>query len=377
MRIGIVGYHDAPNYGTMLQAYALSYLIKRRGIDCEYIRYRRRKKLWIFRIVGPFIKWILRRIPCKFIKGDFAFFLGMEFRKTKQGFTDFHDHYIPCSQREYTYETIERSNDVYDYFIVGSDQTWSPLMTHFGLEGFTFLDFVKDDRKKFAYAPSIGSVNVPSDYQLVLLNKLKSFASISCREEANAELLTQLVGRSVDCVLDPTLLVHSQEWARIMSHVNIEKGYVLCYALGEKECALQYSEQIAKELGLPVYYVATRPKYLQMHNVLTDVGPCEWLYLIANAACVITDSFHGTLFSVNFKVDFYSFPKQIQLLGQINDNDRILSFLNQIGLQSRFIDDGKLCNYSSIDYAKIQHELDALRSKSLSNLEKMIELWEK
>ena len=224
-----------------------------------------------------------------------------------------------------------------DVTVVGSDQVWSPYRNRrIAFFDYFFLNFVLNSSKKYSYAPSFGTTDLSSNYLDCIKKALNSFNKISCREVALARKLSELTQKEIVPVIDPTLLLDRTEWKKVCKPVfGMPSEYILCYILGEKKTISQFAEKLSKEKKIPVYYILTRPYYLEKQNCLTGVGPGEFLSLIMNASFVCTDSFHGTIFSINFNVPFYSFTKR-ESTDSINDNDRIQLVLKEFGLENRF-----------------------------------------
>lgn len=364
-KIGLVSYHREANYGTMLQAYALAEAIQKHGYKCEYIDYYESlKKPALVLIIRKCVSTIyhLFRLPPS---GEYGFFDTYEFRGIINAFKEFHKKYIPVSPLKYYYNTLDEINNKYDYFIVGSDQTWSRSMndTPYAIN---FLPFVKDVNKKRSYAPSIGTIHLEEDYKKFLIHHLKSFSYLSCRERPNCDFLSIAIGKEIHFVVDPTLLLCREDWNTISTPPNINIKYILAYILGTKQCVSEFAERLGKEKGLPVYYIITRPEYLNKENVLNNVGPSEFIGLIRNAEYIVTDSFHGTLFSINYGKNFYSFNKRNTNEGI--DNDRILVFLNELNLNDRFRIDDDYRLSPDIDYYKHEKVLKELRESSTKYL---------
>ena len=324
--IGLVSYHSEPNYGTMLQAYALAKAIEILGYKSEYIQYRGITK-------KPWLKYHLHCLLASAyhfvhpVKEEFDYFKTKEFSSILTKFNDFHRQFIPYSSKVYNIDTIQESNTHYYSFVVGSDQTWSRYMNRLP-STINFLPFVNEQSKKKSYAPSIGSTHIDQEFLNRLIKELSGFEaeSLSCREKENCEQLSSLLGRHVNYVVDPTLLLRPSDWDKVSISPNMN-GYVLVYILGVKQCISDFAEHLGKEKGLPVYYVLTRPEYLSKDHVLDDVGPQEFIGYIKSASYVVTDSFHGSLFSINYKRNFYSFAKRSVSIGDLTyDNDRIISF---------------------------------------------------
>lgn len=205
-KIALVSVHSDPNYGSMLQAYALSTSLFRMGYDNEYINYAPYKERpCIVQFVINLVKRHLSLFNAKYSTTEYSYWRTKEFRNQRQLFQDFHDKYIKSSRQRYNKNTITEALVKYRKFVIGSDQTWSQLTTQTPYNIF-FLDFVDEPDKKVSYAPSIGTVTISKSYMCFLVNKLKTFSFVSCRERQNVEILTKHLGKQVTYVLDPTFL---------------------------------------------------------------------------------------------------------------------------------------------------------------------------
>lgn len=373
-KIALVSYYKDPNYGTMLQAYALYKAIALLGKDSEYISYisylpRKGIMCKIIHIIKQIVKFFLKTR----IKGEFSFFQTKDFKSTMDAFNNFHIKYIPESNQQYNALTINESVHRYEHFIVGSDQTWSPYMNR-SPYSINFLSFISESSKKSAYAPSIGTTDIPEDFQQRLKKELSSFGNLSCRERSNCCLLEKLTSIKTEYVLDPTLLLDPSEWNKVAQAVNeMPQHYILCYILGEKNCIAKFAETLGEQHNIPVYYIVTRPKYLLKNNRLLGIGPAEFISLINNADYVITDSFHGTIFCVNYNVNFYSFSKRDIVGDNVNnDNARILTVLIELGLANRFRKDNDDTFESDIDFAVVNSIITSRRKDSINYLKSII-----
>lgn len=367
-KIALVAPYKQYNYGTVLQAYALQRKIEEQGIDVEYLQYTRNiTPIWkrpLLLIRDVFRSFVPKR-PVYTARGldDYSFFRLPEFSPFVKGFEHFIKDRIKMSKILYNPVSLKNCRE-YDAYMVGSDQTWGSMRLR--PRNPYFLDPVSDKYPKLSYAPSIGTTHIPQDFLDTLTVKLARFKALSCREKSNCDLLKDKLGRDVAYVLDPTMLLKAEDWDRIAGPVrdeNIDQKYILCYILGEKECISNFAETLGKRKNLPVIYIVTRPKYLKKENHLFAT-PESFLSLIRSADTVVTDSFHGTAFSLNYNVQFYSFAKR-EDVGDVNDNDRVLEFLHTLNLDNRFKQDDDLsCEEENIDYSEVNRVLEDYRRSS-------------
>ena len=375
MKIALFSPFSSQNYGTVLQAFALSKAIKKLGADCEYITWRHCKPSVKHRI------WFLLKHPSYYFlhiknkkhnKADlqYSFLTSPDYISIVQKNKEFVDEYTPVNPVLYTYDELRLLENKYDKFIVGSDQTWTP--DHLYQFSPYYLSFIKNIRKKFSYACSMGRTNLPVYFVKYLRYRLKSFDMLSCREKENTELLSNALCKKVYHVVDPTLLLDKTEWQNYMTPIpNMPQKFVLCYILGEKECIGDYAEFLGNKKGFPVYYILTRPAHAHRENVLKSVGVQEFLWLINNCQYLVTDSFHGTIFAINFGKEMISFDK---FEGDMYDNGRIQNILSLFGIESHYMRVYEERIPSDIDYVKVNALLDAKKRDSLSYLNSIVNI---
>lgn len=377
-KIALVAPYISTNYGTMLQAYALAHKINELGYECEYINYTPYYKLSVYERIIRKIKRLFHieaRVKKLTYEGvdDFRYIFSEQFAPLRKSCLLFSEYNIPHSEVCYTPKTIQQSTQTYNRFIVGSDQTWS-IERYISMNGFYLLPFLKNNVKCYAYAPSIGTTTIAPEYTKILLRQLSKFEALSCREATNSRTLGKLMRREVFTVVDPTMLITGKEWKNIEKKVELPSKYILAYILGEKECISAYGEELGKQLELPVYYVCTRPKYIEkLYHLPIGLSPEQWLWAVDNAYCIVTDSFHGCLFSINFNRDFYVFTKREEAANDFNDNDRIMELLKTYGLEERFVHDNyEKVSFNSISYEAKQNQINRLRAESIVYLQSII-----
>lgn len=366
-KLALVAPYKEYNYGTVLQAYALQKKTEELGWDAEYLNFTPivPKPLWR-RLLGRIKRTLMpvRNNPARGLDDD-TYFSTPEFAVFSKGFDSFIASKIKESKVKYNPSTLPQCT-AYDAYMVGSDQTWGEART--SKSPIYFLECVHPNYPKLSYAPSIGTTHISPEYLQILKEKLSEFRSLSCREKTNCGLLKSELHREVNYVLDPTLLLNASDWNKISSPISpyvLEKKYILCYILGEKKSISVFAEKLGKEKGLKVYYIVTRPLYLQKTNRIFAT-PESFLSLIREADTVITDSFHGTIFSINFGTQFYSFTKRESK--EDVDNDRIMEMLRTFNLEDRFRADGDMSFEQDVDYSKIHLLLNRYRQQSMDYL---------
>ncbi len=263
------------NYGNRLQNYALQTVLESLGYKTETIRRNVSENSLLYK---------LKNYAHYIWKPNYATQI-FKFNKS-----------IKWSKKVYESD-LEDLNDSYDYFIVGSDQVWNPYFYFTGTD-LDFLTFANTSRR-IAYAASFGVSEIPDEKIIDFKNKLKNFKKISVRENAGAEIITKLSGARVPVVLDPTMLLTAEQWRGIEKrpHNMPKEKYTLVYCVESMSADVRKKVEEEKKKGL-VLEVRKR------NGKEWAVGPNEFLYLIDHAEKLITDSFHGTVFSILFHTPF-------------------------------------------------------------------------
>ena len=264
-----------------------------------------------------------------------------------------------------TKKDLSSLNDLYDYFITGSDQVFNPYCS--GFDGNYFLSFVSDKNMKFSYAASVGLENIPVELENYYKDYLNSFCRISIREITGANEIKRVCGIECSTNIDPTLLLDKSDWEKLMADLpsNADTPYLLLYALSEDKNMLKFAKKIAKRKKLKVIYINDRLFRPKGMLSLRNVSPEQWLRLFANANSIVTNSFHGIAFSINFEKEFYPF----YLNKNTRVNSRIRDLLDLLNLQSLVINDNNdtLMN-ENIDYSEAREILKNEKNKSISYL---------
>lgn len=367
-KIGIMTWYQYHNYGTILQAYALSKAISQLGYTTECINYiappssrttrlemlmSPRKVMGFFRRVFQEKRW------------------GMFWDKLREEkFLYFKEENIPLTNTITVASELFDLNVRYDAFVCGSDQIWSltDLNTMF------YLDFVTDKRKMIAYAPSFGVNRFPDeDTKRIVTEQVRRFPHLSVREKSGAELLKLECGVTAKVMPDPTLLLEDEYWNTVAAATTMSTPYLLCYFLGQNEQSWKAANDLAGRLGLTVVVIPVYAKdKARPFQVLEGVGPREFLGLFRDAAYVCTDSFHGTVFSTLYKRPFSAFLR-FSDKDKKSQNTRIYNFLGLVGLENRLYDgvhDGIV--HDQINWDNVYGKLTELREQGQEYLKKAL-----
>lgn len=297
MKIGILTFHFAYNYGAMLQAYALSTYLSKCGYDVKIINYFPDELRHLYTL-NPFIAVSKKEVLGKIKKLPRCV---KQFRM----FDEFKNNDLLCTY-EVRREDLRRCNDLFDVFIVGSDQVWS----HKILTDVTpyFLNFAENNKIKISYAASFGSVNISKEYRDMLPVYLEKFKAISVREEDAVGLLKN-IGIDSEAVIDPVFLLERKEWIALANDNAVlknKKKYIFYYILEANVKLDEYVRKKAKEEKcdiLIVHPTCERLSGIKGAVYLDEVGPKEFLGLLINAKIVVTNSFHATAFAAMFGIE--------------------------------------------------------------------------
>lgn len=372
--VGIITYHHDYNYGTMLQAYALQKEVILQGYSGELIDFKQNNTPTALQLLGIRI----RRLPAYIREHEKYLVLAAareQFSKRNQLFEKFYNINLKVGKVKYTSSDELKANPpIYDGYVVGSDQTWNPYVSN-NPEAF-YLSFVSDDHKKGSYAPSLAVSQLTEKQKKMYRDYLQGFSFLSCRELSGAKLLEDILNRTVENVLDPTLLLDRDQWQGISAYSESDVPYILTYFLGEVKEHRFFVHELSKRTGLKV--IAIPASYLEIIDSSCEkrwVGPDEFLSLIRNAKYVCTDSFHGTMFSINFGVEFFSFCKTKDA-EKTSENSRLYNALDLFGLSTRLVNEEnmeRILQYlPQIDYDIVYEKLNKEREKSVTYLKRML-----
>lgn len=362
-KVGIMTWYQHRNYGTTLQAFALIEAIKGLGFLPEGINYvsegynreTKLEKLLSFRKLKEKIKRHIEKV--KFPKPNNQI---KEIRYERF----LSDHIPMYAEKTQTESELLKLNNVFDAFVTGSDQIWTPIAYNLKY----YLDFVLDSKKKIAYAPSFGVNDITNKYVKRDIGKhLKSFQALSVREKQGAKIIKEYSGLDAKVVLDPVLLFDSTFWKKYENKINLPENSIVCYILGENETTWRRIKNIAKKNRLRVVVIPVHDKdYTREFDIIKGVGPSEFLYLFSHASMVCTDSFHGIIFSILNHKNFIAF-KRFSDKDSSSQNSRVFDLLNMLDLTAHLWN--KKDEYPRFNWEDIDAVLTKKREESIRFLQ--------
>jgi polysaccharide pyruvyl transferase WcaK-like protein len=354
MKVGILTFHHTTNYGATLQAYALWTTIKRYGHDVEIIDYRPYVgvKFYIEKIlyrddsVNPY--WIPELVKA---------FKMRRFLLSKMDLS---------KRKAYRRAGLKNFDGQYDVVICGSDQVWC-FNSFRGFNPSFFLDFVGRETKclKISYAPSFNTIDSLGKYRDLISKLLSDFDAISVRDSHSLQVLRQECNIEAARVLDPTFLI---EYTGILSVPKLKDEYLLVYVEPLNLEQEEIVKSIAERQNLVIISVGN---YIQVADKnLIGISPEEWLGYFSRASYIVTNTYHGTIFSIIFRKMFTVFAKE----GKGNKTNDLLRLL---GLETRLLSEGELGSwqehFAPIDYKAVCNKLEKEISRSKTYLSEALE----
>ncbi|MBQ8042981.1 MAG: polysaccharide pyruvyl transferase family protein [Clostridia bacterium] len=359
--VKILTFHNAENYGATLQAYALKQTLKKLGVNPEFVNYENKKILSDYKLIRT-----------NSLKSFFSslWYLPRNLKR-KRSFKSFSDAYLDTDKKKYySCEEIEKDIEPGDVFVAGSDQIWNPELTG-GLSDVYTLNFNRENIKKITYGASLGNEELLKKYASDFKSKLAGLDLISAREQSVIKPLEEISNKKVEQVVDPTLLQSREKWDKLISEndtVNLPcEKYILVYTLFENDEVTKIANYLSKVTGLKIVHFRKYNAYENELMSLYSKGPVDFVNAFKNAGYVVTNSFHGTVFSLIYERKFYSvLPKE--RAGRIKD------LLGDLELGSRIVQDVQQINLEDeIDYTTTKDKIESLKAKSIEYLKKGID----
>ena len=356
MKVCCMTFINTRNYGTCLQAYALQTAAEGLGHSYRIIRYqsevdRRWSSLFLRPVGMPLKTYLFRLLPS---------FPVRLYRTAKfAGFTRKHLRFTaPCK----TLDDLRALDAQADAFLCGSDVIWRNDMT--GYDPAFYLCFT--EKRRIAYAPSLGkSAQSERDGDMVR-RWVPPFYAVSVREKSGAELVSQWLNRPVAVALDPTLLLTKRQWAELAALPAARAPYILVYSGSLSPALSAFAERLSRITGHRVIHTSAKAE-AALREKAGFPTPRKWLGLLLNAGYVVTNSFHGTAFAVNFQKNFYTVVE-----GKPTDaaNVRLYDFLDGLSLADRICRGAEdAIDLRPPDYGIATPRLQAAREQSMLFLE--------
>ncbi len=354
MKVGTLTYPGSPSHGASLQMYALYTVLNSMGADAEVINY-----------ISDTVNY--KSCPSKDLKDMIA---SIFLKDSQKAFKKFESQIkispkIPMK----TTEELKDYTKALDRIIVGSDQVWNPAIT--GNDMNFYLEFCDDNQKKASYAPSFGVDQIAEADKDRISKLLSEITYLSAREERGKEIISELTGRDVPVVLDPTFLIDGNDWRKLKKKSGAKGDYVFVYTIKQSSALRRAARIFAEKHGYKLVTISgglhgVIDKFNPKKSTVSGIGPAEFIDLIDNAKYVFTNSFHGAAFSIilnkNFYVEFSS-----------DTNSRLVTLVQKFELEECIIDCNNFDNaLLQINYDKANEILKEKKAEALSYLEGII-----
>lgn len=338
--IGIITILKVNNYGAELQAFALCEKLNRSGLNSEIIDYPYYKNPRHIKtkLSKPYFKLTLIQRFKELFFPYLNAFKSIPYLKAKKirdsKFHSFHEEFTPISPEFRKAEQLFSKKDWnYEVFISGSDQIWNPYSG--GSIDPYLLSFVPEGKVRISYASSFGVNSLPENSVDFYKTRLTKYDFLSIREISGTRIVKNLLGLDIPWVLDPTFLLNRDDWEKFAISCEVVERFILIYALTDSDYIKEVARRISSEKGLKIVRLCKNASKEDSDpdiiNII-DAGPREFLGLFLKASFVLTTSFHGVCFSLNFGVPFFSILKR-----EKNNNSRQIDLLTYLGLESRIL----------------------------------------
>lgn len=331
----VTQFYKSFNYGGVIQAYALQNCLRDLGVENElalvdFYSGQGFKKRQVKQQTGRYSLsfWLYLKV-CKLIERCLL-------ARRKGRFERFKADHMAVSDVVYSDANIQQANQRYDCFVAGSDQIWNPDQS---CDAF-FLTFAEESCRKISYAASIGVDSVSREYLQYMVPLIDRLDAVSVREPSAVKILEGHVHKPVSCVLDPTLLLSKEKWEELC-HPSGQKGdYIFVYLLGDSEQGCRLAQEVSEKLHTRVVLVPfgaghVRKSEAQLHGKWAlNASPADFLSLVHDAKYVITDSFHGAVFSLIFHKSFCTIER-VDSGSSSPMNARLYDLLGTAGMPDR------------------------------------------
>ena len=368
MKVDVITRHSVSNYGSILQSYATQKAIEGLNHECVIIDYTRsdeqgknkartlckKSKIWNKNFFTRFLYYVIQTPNYLYSYNKFKKYRSKLLNQTSVEYSSI--------------EQLKNNLPNADIFCAGSDQIWGTIGNK-PCDSAYYLDFVPKKYKCISYAASIGRENISPEIKNSIKTYLPRFSSILVREKSAVEIIKNEGLNNVDLVLDPTLLLKKEDWNNMCKKISHKKKYVLVYQLHENKKFQKYAKQFAKKVGLPLLRICpTAQNLIRGGKPIFLPTPQEFISYFRDAEYILTDSFHGTVFSIIFNKKF------IDILPGFTST-RITSILSLLKLENRILksyDDFSLID-EEINYTDVNSILEKNRTISIKKLKDAIE----
>jgi hypothetical protein len=362
-QVGIVSYNfygGYVNYGAVLQSFALQKALDDLSVPniiVDYISENYRNinmgipvRYMIKEGNEAFLRWLVNARSMFMVDKKFKAFIKTHCRKTEK-----------------TYTRDNFNELLYATYICGSDTIWNIRESNGFDDGFwANYDCMKNSRN-IAYSPSLADAEFSPDEEKIFVQRLNNFSAIGLREPTYMDYIKANTNIDVQWTLDPTLLLDVSIYDKLTQNSYQKKKYLLLYTRSKDKEIVYFADKIAKKYGVGVIEISLQAQYAYKHTMAYNTGIEEFLALVRDAVCVVTNSFHGTIFSILYAKEFYTFIRP-----RAGNKNRFL--LKRLGLESQMKTNREDAFGTAIDYEAVKKKLDEGRQASMTFLKRALGL---
>lgn len=361
-KIGIITFHNAHNYGAILQTYALQKVLKAETFIIDYRNNQVDNQYKVIRPLTRNIKKTIRQLLSDLYHVKARYLKNRNFKR-------FIKVNLKLSRKYKSIESLKKNPPKADIYITGSDQVWNTSIVGELSDAYT-LNFGSSQTKKISYAASIGHKEIDKQYIEEYKTKISKLNAISVREEDAKVALNKIIDNNIDVVLDPTLLIKKEEWIKEIENYSIkQEKYILTYVVEDNEEQTKIVDYLSDITGYRIIEFSLRNHHKNIIGNAYVEGPLEFINLIKNAEYIVTTSFHATAFSILFEKKFFVVP-------HIETGSRVTNLLEKLGIENRKfynLEEFKKIDFEKeINYMDINKRLEKLREESFTFLKNAI-----
>lgn len=364
MRIAIITFSDFnTNYGSMLQSFALKTYLEKQNHEVVFIKYREFNNLYKDMRLSVMLKTRMKSSLLDLYK----LIKKRDIQKTVINFEKFKKDYFIYTPLYTSNEELKDKLPDFDCYICGSDQIWN-INCLGGLRKPYFLDFVPNNKKTIAYAPSMGDFILNDKYKNEFIHLLNNLDYISMREKSNIEQIQRLTNKKLEYVCDPVYLLSKEEWENFLPKLEIKKPFGVCYFVRRSKFGKMIVKKLTKKYNIPIINLSDNLIYINgTSSKYISAGPLEFLTMINDSSFTIGTSFHLAAFSIIFNKPFL-------VCGIDSNKNRINNILELTKTKNNFItSDNYLSGINSLFEQKICYkELIKLINQSKDYLRRSI-----
>lgn len=359
MKVLVVTTQNAINYGAVLQSYAFHKFLSECEVENYFLNLSRLSSAYFQRLK------LDATLPGQLFDLWWRVIWLPQIRRKVKKFEKFSTDNIKLSRLYDNAQAVINDPPEADLLITGGDQMFNAST---GIRPIHFLNFGPQNVKRVSYATSMGVNEIPRKYLDEFRELLSCYSALSLREECAADYIEKICNVPCRTNIDPVFLFSQERWNQLIGDYSIKqpKKYILVYSLLYDAGLNAIIKQMASFVRLPVIIISNYARnFTRGGKVIRDAGPIDFLRFFRDAEYIITNSFHGTCFSVIFEKKFFSLTKE-------HEDMRIISLLRKFGLQDRIIRDPSEVSTQEICFDKSRKIISAERDRAREYIREII-----